>query len=211
MTDKRTPDSTVRRLSLYLRFLGEFEASGLETVSSEALAERGGTTAAQVRKDLSHFGSFGKRGLGYSVGALARELRRILGLERQWRVALIGAGRIGTALFEYEPFRKRGFHIVTVFDNDPDKVGNLLGDVTIQPMEELERGLEDGDIDLVILAVPATVAQRVLDDVVDAGVTAVLNYAPTQLRAPDHVALRSVSMLLELEALSYALSRQGPA
>ncbi|NNL31146.1 MAG: redox-sensing transcriptional repressor Rex [Gemmatimonadetes bacterium] len=211
VTDKRIPDSTVRRLSLYLRFLGEFEASGLETVSSEALAERGGTTAAQVRKDLSHFGSFGKRGLGYSVEVLARELRRILGLEREWRVALIGAGRIGTALFEYEPFRNRGFHITTVLDNDPEKVGRRLGDVTIQPMEELHRGLDEGGIDLVILAVPATVAQSVLDDVVQAGVGAVLNYAPTQLRAPDHVALRSVSMLLELEALSYALSRQGPA
>ena len=209
MTDKRIPDSTVRRLSLYLRFLGEFEASGLETVSSGALAERGGTTAAQVRKDLSHFGSFGKRGLGYSVEALARELRRILGLEREWRVALIGAGRIGMALFEYEPFRTRGFHITTVFDNDPEKVGRRLGDVTIQPMEELEEGLDRGGIDLVILAVPATVAQSVLDKVVAAGVDAVLNYAPTQLRAPDHVALRSVSMLLELEALSYALSRQG--
>ena len=208
MTEKRIPDSTVRRLSLYLRFLGEFEASGVETVSSEALAERGGTTAAQVRKDLSHFGSFGKRGLGYSVEVLAKELRHILGLERQWNVALIGAGRIGMALFEYEPFRRRGFHISTVFDNDPEKVGQVRGDVTIHGMEELAERLKEGSIDLVILAVPATVAQDVLDDVVAAGVTAVLNYAPTQLRAPEHVALRSVSMLLELEALSYALSRQ---
>ncbi len=211
MTDKRIPDSTVRRLSLYLRFLGEFEASGVETVSSEALAERGGTTAAQVRKDLSHFGSFGKRGLGYSVGALARELRHILGLGRHWNVALIGAGRIGMALFEYGPFRRRGFHISTVFDNDPEKVGQARGDVTIHGMEELAERLKEGHIDLVILAVPATVAQDVLDDVVRAGVTAVLNYAPTQLRAPEHVALRSVSMLLELEALSYALSRQRSA
>jgi len=206
--EKRIPDSTVRRLSLYLRFLEEFEASGLTTISSSALAQRGGTTAAQVRKDLSHFGSFGKRGLGYSVEELTRVLRGILGLESRWNVALIGAGRIGTALFEYEPFRKRGFDITTVIDADPRKVGCRLGDVTIQGSDRLAETLAAAKIDLVILAVPAHVAQSVLDQVVDAGIRAVLNYAPTQLRAPRHVALRSVSMLLELESLSYALSRQ---
>lgn len=206
--EKRIPDSTVRRLSLYLRFLEEFEASGLTTISSSALAQRGGTTAAQVRKDLSHFGSFGKRGLGYSVEELTRVLRGILGLESRWNVALVGAGRIGTALFEYEPFRKRGFDIVTVIDADPRKVGCRLGDVTIQGNDRLAETLAEARIDLVILAVPAPVAQPVLDQVVDAGIRAVLNYAPTQLRAPQHVALRSVSMLLELESLSYALSRQ---
>lgn len=206
--EKRIPDSTVRRLSLYLRFLEEFEASGLTTISSSALAQRGGTTAAQVRKDLSHFGSFGKRGLGYSVEELTRVLRGILGLESRWNVALIGAGRIGTALFEYEPFRTRGFDITTVIDADPGKVGGRLGDVTIQGNERLAETLTEARIDLVILAVPASVAQAVLDQVVDAGIRAVLNYAPTQLRAPRHVALRSVSMLLELESLSYALSRQ---
>ena len=207
-TEKRIPDSTVRRLSLYLRFLEEFEESGLTTVSSSALAERGGTTAAQVRKDLSHFGSFGKRGLGYSVAELTRELRGILGLEHRWNVALIGAGRIGTALFEYEPFRRRGFDITTVIDEDPRKVGKRLGDVTIEGTTGLAGTLKEAGIDLVILAVPAPVAQTVLDQVVEAGIEAVLNYAPTQLRAPEHVALRSVSMLLELESLSYALSRR---
>ncbi|MGI9627690.1 MAG: redox-sensing transcriptional repressor Rex [Longimicrobiales bacterium] len=207
--DKHIPDSTIRRLSLYLRFLEEFEESGVTTVSSGALAERGGTTAAQVRKDLSHFGSFGKRGLGYSVEELTGVLRGILGLKSRWNVALIGAGRIGAALFEYQPFRERGFDITTVVDHDPEKVGHRLGDVTIQNDKDLERTLKARSIDMVILAVPASVAQGVLDKVVGAGVRAVLNYAPIQLRAPDEVALRSVSMLLELEGLSYALSR-GP-
>lgn len=205
--DKRIPDSTVRRLSLYLRFLEEFEESGVTTVSSSALAERGGTTAAQVRKDLSLFGSFGKRGLGYSVEELTGVLRGILGLGSRRNVALIGAGRIGAALFEYEPFRQRGFEITTVIDSDPSKVGRRLGDVTIQSAQHLGRTLKSSKIDVVILAVPAPVAQTVLDQVVAAGIRAVLNYAPTQLRAPDHVALRSVSMLLELESLSYALNR----
>lgn len=209
--DKHIPDSTVRRLSLYLRFLEEFEESGLETVSSGALAERGGATAAQVRKDLSHFGSFGKRGLGYSVEELTAVLRGILGLENRWNVALIGAGRIGAALFEYEPFRRRGFEITTVVDRDPRKVGRRLGDVTIQGDEDLAGILGEAKIDVVILAVPASVAQGVMDKVVDAGVRAVLNYAPVQLRAPQHVALRNVSMLLELESLSYALNRRSPS
>src|SRR5215211_1877366 len=119
---KRIADSTVRRLSAYLRFLEDFETRGLSTISSEELAKRGGTTSAQVRKDLSFFGSFGKRGLGYSVPELAGRLREILGLGREWRVVIIGAGKIGTALSAYGGFRQRGFRIVAVYDADPDKV-----------------------------------------------------------------------------------------
>lgn len=209
---KHIPDSTIRRLSLYLRFLEDFGQSGVTTVSSEELAERGATTAAQVRKDFSHFGSFGKRGLGYSVPELIKVLREILGLGSKWRVALIGAGRIGAALFEYGPFRERGFDFVSVFDNDPEKAGTKLGEVTIQDTVELEAALQRDRIDLVVLAVPRDVAQTILDRVVDAGIAAVLNYAPKQLKAPSRVAVRNVSMLLELEGLSYELisrRRQG--
>ena len=201
------PDATVRRLSLYLRYLEDFGRSGIKDVASGVLAERGGTTAAQVRKDLSYLGSFGKRGLGYSVPELTRVLRTVLGLDSSWRVALLGAGRIGTALFEYEPFRRRGFIITTVIDNDPDKVGSRLGDVRIRGEEALESALSENRIDLVILAVPARVAQPLVDRVVAAGVKAVLNYAPVQLRLPNDVALRNVSMLVELESLSHSLSR----
>ena len=203
----RIPDATVRRLSLYLRFLEDFERLGVTSVASVALAERGGTTAAQVRKDLSHLGSYGKRGLGYSVAELTGVLRGTLGLDRTWRVALLGAGRIGTALFEYEPFRRRGFHITTVIDNDPCKVGTGLGSIRIRGQHELEDALCEDRIDLVIVAVPAPVAQGLVDRVVAAGVKAVLNYAPVQLRLPADVALRNVSMLVELESLSYALAR----
>ncbi len=203
----RIPDATLRRLSLYLRGLEHFGRSGVDNVASGALAERGGTTAAQVRKDLSHLGSFGKRGLGYPVGELTRVLRTVLGLDSTWRVALLGAGRIGTALFEYRPFRRRGFNIVTVVDNDPRKVGERLGDVRIRDEKGLECVLQEDEIDLVIVAVPAGVAQPLVDRAVAAGVKAVLNYAPVQLRVPEDVALRNVSMLVELESLSHALAR----
>lgn len=203
----RIPDAAVRRFSLYLRYLEDFERSGIRNVASGVLAERGGTTAAQVRKDLSFLGSFGKRGLGYSVAELTGVLRGVLGLDSVWRVALLGAGRIGTALFRYEPFRARGFHITTVIDNDPGKVGTRLGDVTIRGEHELESALREDRTDLVIVAVPAAVAQSLVDRVVAAGIGAVLNYAPTQLRLPGDVALRNVSMMVELESLSHALAR----
>lgn len=185
----------------------EFERSGLATVPSAALAERGGTTAAQVRKDLSYLGSFGKRGLGYSVPELTRVLRRVLGLDSTWRVALVGAGRIGTALFEYEPFRKRGFAITTVVDSDPAKAGSRMGDVVVRGDDEMEEALRQAGTELVILAVPAQVAQEVADRAVSAGVKAILNFAPAQLRVPPDVTLGNVSMLMELEGLSYALAR----
>ena len=204
----KVPDATVRRLSLYLRFLEDFERSGVTSVASGALAERGGTTAAQVRKDLSYLGSFGKRGLGYSVAELTGVLRGVLGLDTVWRVALLGAGRIGTALFEYQPFRARGFNITTVIDNDPCKVGTYLGDIRIRGEHELEHALREDAIDLVIVAVPVPVAQALVERVVATGIKAILNYAPTQLRLPDDVALRNVSMLVELEGLSYSLARR---
>src|SRR5215470_7188800 len=136
---KRIADSTVRRLSAYLRFLEDFEQRGLTTISSEELAKRGGTTSAQVRKDLSFFGSFGKRGLGYSVPELAGRLREILGLGREWRVIIVGAGKIGAALAQYRGFRQRGFIILAAYDNNPEKVGRPLdGVVTVRDIDNLE-------------------------------------------------------------------------
>lgn len=197
----------MRRFSLYLRLLEEFGREGRTTTASGALAERTGTTAAQVRKDLQHLGSMGKRGLGYSVSELTRELRRTLGLDTTWRVMLAGAGRIGTALFEYKPFRARGFVITSVIDANPAKVNTRLGDVRIRSARELDDVIRQDRTDLAILAVPATAAQEVADRVVAAGVRAMLNYAPVQLRVPSDVALRNVSMLVELETLSHALVR----
>ena len=201
----------MRRFSLYLRLLEEFGHEGRATTASRALAEHTGTTAAQVRKDLQHLGSMGQRGLGYAVPELVRELRRTLGLDRTWRVALVGAGRIGTALFEYELFRKRGFAITSVMDADPAKVNARLGDVRVRSARELEDVIREDGTDLVIVAVPAAAAQEVADRVIAAGVKALLNYAPVQLRVPDDVALRNVSMLVELESLSHALARMRGA
>jgi redox-sensing transcriptional repressor len=203
---KRISESTVRRLSLYLRFLEEFEARGQLTVSSEELAQQGGTTSAQVRKDLSFFGSFGKRGLGYSVPELLGEISGILGLDRRWKVALVGAGKIGSALISYRNFHRRGFEIQAVFDSDREKVGQAWGAQIILPDEELERTLTAEGIEIVIIAVPGDAAQGVVDRVVRAGVRAILNFAPVRLRVPDGVALRNVDMVMEMEGLTFALS-----
>lgn len=207
---RKIPDSTVRRLSLYLRTLEALDRSGADTVSSVDLSERAGTTAAQVRKDLSHFGSFGKRGLGYRVPQLAAELREILGLDRPWRVALIGAGRIGSALFEYAGFGARGFDIVAVLDSDPAKVGRRWGDVIIRDADDLEDVLEAESVDMAILAVPVDAVHGVAERVVEAGVRGILNFAAAQLRVPPEVALKDVNLVMELEALSFALRRRDP-
>jgi redox-sensing transcriptional repressor len=208
---KKISESAVRRLSLYLRFLQEAEGAGAETISSEELARRGGTTSAQVRKDLSLFGSFGKRGTGYSVRELLREIRSILGLTRTWKVAVVGAGRLGSALSSYRDFQARGFEIRAVFDADPRKIGQDWGGVRVQPDEEMDRTLREERVDIAIVAVPADAAQGVVDRAVQAGVRAILNFAPVRLRVPSGVTLRNVDVTLELEGLSFALANGKPA
>ncbi len=203
---RKVSDSTVRRLSHYLRILEQLGRRGADTVSSEVLAGRAGTTAAQVRKDLSLFGSFGKRGLGYRVSDLAEHLRAILGLNRSWRVALVGAGRIGSALFEYADFRRRGFDIVTVLDADPAKVGGRWGDVAVEDAAALEDVVRREAVEVLILAVPSEAAQELADRAVAVGVRGILNFAPTQLRVPPEVAVQDVNMVMELEALSFELT-----
>lgn len=203
---RKIADSTVRRLSLYLRYLEEFETEGQATVSSEALATRGGTTSAQVRKDLSFFGSFGKRGLGYPVAELSERLRRILGLHRRYRVVVIGAGKIGSALVQYRGFRQRGFDIVGLFDSDAAKVGRAYDGLTVRDVRELDAVLAADQPDIGIIVVPGDQAQGVADRLVAGGVKAVLNFAPAPLHVPETVALKNVNLALELEALSFALA-----
>ena len=207
---KKVPGSTIGRLSVYLRLLDELRLEGVPTLSSGELGRRSGTTAAQVRKDLSFFGTFGKRGLGYPVVPLSAALRSILGLERGWRVVLVGAGRIGRALLGYEDFRRRGFTIEAVFDADPGKVGQHCQGLEVQPEARLEEVLRGG-FDIAILAVPAGAAQPMAERLVAAGVRAILNFAPVKLRLPEGVALKSVNMALELESLSYALAHAAAA
>jgi redox-sensing transcriptional repressor len=205
---KRIADSTVRRLSAYLRFLEDFEIRGLSTISSDELAKRGGTTSAQVRKDLSFFGSFGKRGLGYSVPELAGQLREILGLGKEWRVVIVGAGKIGAALAQYRGFRQRGFNILAAYDNNKDKIGKKLEGIPVRDIEHLDKDIPREKPDIVVLTVPSDQAQALLDRVVKAGIKAVLNFAPTQLQAPPDVTVKTVNMAMELEGLSFALTNR---
>lgn len=205
---KRIADSTVRRLSAYLRFLEDFEHRGLTTISSEELARRGGTTSAQVRKDLSFFGSFGKRGLGYSVPELAGRLREILGLGREWRIIIVGAGKIGAALAQYRGFRQRGFSILAAYDNNPEKIGRRLEGIQVRDIDQLEQDIVREHPDIVVLTVPAEEAQQIVDRIVQAGVKAILNFAPTQLHAPADVSVKTVNMAMELEGLSFALTNR---
>lgn len=205
---KHIADSTVRRLSAYLRYLEDFESRGLTTISSDELAQRGATTSAQVRKDLSFFGSFGKRGLGYSVPELAGRLREILGLGREWRVVIVGAGKIGAALAQYRGFRQRGFNILAAYDNNHEKIGRELEGIPVRDIASLERDLQREKPDIAVVTVPGEAAQHIVDMVVKAGVKAILNFAPTQLHAPADVTVKTVNMAMELEGLSYALTNR---
>ncbi len=206
----RISDSTVRRLSHYYRVLEELEAQGKRVVSSHRLAEPEGITSAQVRKDLSYFGSFGRRGLGYDVTHLRTEIRSILGLDRRWRVALVGAGHIGAALANYRGFEHQGFDIVAVFDADPALAGQTLAGQVVRPASELVPGEPGERYDIGVIATPMSAAQDVADALVAAGVRAILNFAPRKLQAPEHIVVSGVDMTMELEGLSFALSRERP-
>lgn len=205
---RKIAESTIRRLSLYLRFLEEFEEQGIATVSSEAMATRGGTTSAQVRKDLSFFGSFGKRGLGYSVPELAGRLREILGLGRRYRLAVIGAGKIGSALVQYGGFRARGFDIVAIYDRDPLKIGTRWNGLIVRDVALLFEDLKTVSPEVAVIATPPEAAQAIADALVQAGLRAILNFAPVTLAVPDDVTVKSVNLAMELEALSFALTNR---
>ncbi|HTY05195.1 MAG TPA: redox-sensing transcriptional repressor Rex [Gemmatimonadales bacterium] len=205
---RKISDSTVRRLSLYLRFLEQFQTQGRPTVSSEELARRGGATSAQVRKDLSFFGSFGKRGMGYEVPELVSRLREILGLQRVYRVVLVGAGKIGGALVHYEGFRRRGFEVSAIYDRDPKKIGSRSNGLVVRDVKQLEADLKKEPTDIAIVVTPAEAAQDVADRLVRAGVKALLNFAPVQLKVPRDVEVKTVNMAQELEALSYSLANR---
>jgi redox-sensing transcriptional repressor len=206
---RNVADNTIRRLSLYLRFLEEFQAQGATTVSSEALATRGGTTSAQVRKDLSFFGSFGKRGLGYSVPQLIGQLREILGLGRRYGVVVVGAGKMGSALAQYAGFAERGFAIVAIYDNDPAKIGKTWNRLVVRDVRNLAGDVREQEPEMAIIVTPGEAAQAVVDLVVAAGITAVLNFAPVQLQAPPAVTIKNVNLVLEMEALSFALAARN--
>lgn len=206
MNARKISDSTVRRLSLYLALLRDLSAAGVEWVSSAELADGSGTTAAKVRKDLSNFGSFGKRGQGYPVGELRSRIQAILGLQRQRRVALVGVGKIGSALLGYHDLPARGFEISVAFDIDPEKVGNSVFNVPVLSMDELENRLTADGIEIVILATPPAVAQAVAGRVRSAGVAGILSFAALKLEPDDGFAVRWMDVALELEGLSFLIA-----
>jgi len=205
---RKISESTVRRLSLYLQYLEQTRDQERTTVSSEELARRSGATSAQVRKDLSFFGSFGKRGMGYEVPALVTRLREILGLERAYRVVLVGAGKIGGALVHYEGFRRRGFEVSAIYDRDPKKIGSRSNGLVVRDVKQLEADLKKEPTDIGIVVTPGEAAQEVADRLVRAGVKALLNFAPIQLKVPRDVEVKTVNMAQELEALSYSLANR---
>ena len=201
---------TTNRLSLYLRYLNELYGKGVRTVSSKVLAEQLGVHAALIRRDLSNFGELGVRGVGYVVEDLRRELRSILGLDRQLGVAIIGAGNLGLALADYPGFRREGFRIVALFDNLRTKVGSVSrGGVAIHDIRDLEEIARREAITIAVIAVPEASAREVVQTVVEAGITAVLNFSPGALRVPPHVKLKSVDLTVSLESLSFYLAREA--
>lgn len=195
----------MRRLSGYYRVLREMAEEDRETVSSYEMAHRSGATAAQVRKDLSFFGHFGKRGTGYPVRMLMEELRVILGLNRRWKVVLVGAGNLAHALSSYREFRRQGFEILALFDNDEQKIGQVWNDLRVEPMSRFLDRCREEAFDLGVITTPATAAQEVADLMIRAGITGILNFAPRKLTVPENVNLRNVNMAIELESLSFAL------
>lgn len=203
--DKKISESTIYRLSRYFRSLEHLIEKNIDTTSSDDLAEIDGITSAQVRKDLSFFGSFGKRGLGYNTHELKAQLGEILGINRTWNVAIIGAGNIGRAMVDYQQFKKQGFIIKYLFDTDPAKVGTTYHDVKIENYNNTCELLKDYNIELAIIAVPAERAQAVADKLVDAGIKAIMNFAPRSIKVPGDVKVKYQDMAIELESLTYFL------
>jgi redox-sensing transcriptional repressor len=203
----KIPEMTIRRLSVYTRCLLQLEEDGVKTVSSQELADRFNLNSAQVRKDLAYFGEFGVRGIGYYVAGLKAELQRILGLDREWPVALVGFGNLGSALFHYKGFARQGFRIAVIFDDDPAKSGRDVQGVPIVSSRELAREVKARGVQIAIVAVPAEGAQAVVDLLVAAGIKAVLNFAPTRIRVPRDVRLKDVDLSIELETLSFYLAK----
>lgn len=206
---RNIPEPTIARLPRYLRTFVEFAHDHGSVISSKELAAASGINPAQVRKDLAYFGQFGQRGIGYDVKTLDTKMREILGLHKVWRIALVGAGNLGTALLQYGGFSKAGFRIEAAFDVDPSKVGWELEGVRIWATPAIRQVVREKKIEIGVLAVPASQAQRVADDLVDAGIRAILNFAPCVLTVPKSVLVRGVDLASELEHLTYFLEKSS--
>lgn len=199
------PDIVIGRLPIYLRALRRLKQEGHEVTSSHELGRRLGISSAQIRKDLSHFGGFGKQGTGYQIGYLEEKLRQVLQVNREWEVALVGAGQLGSAIANYRGFGDRGFHISCVFDDAPDKLGKQLGEFQVQAIDELYDTIQARGIQIAMIAVPAAYAQEVADRLIAAGVRAILNYAPINLNVPEDVHVQYIDPVAHMQRMTYYL------
>lgn len=207
--DRGIPDATVARLPLYLRALGGLAERGVPTVSSEDLAAAAGVNSAKLRKDLSHLGSYGTRGVGYDVQYLIYQISRELGLTQDWAVAIVGVGNLGRALANYGGFVSRGFRIAGLLDADPRVVGDRIAGLVVEHIDELESVIKNRGVSIVVIATPASAAQEVCDRVIAAGVTSILNFAPVVLAVPDGVDVRKVDLSIELQILAFHAQRKA--
>jgi redox-sensing transcriptional repressor len=205
MKKKEIPDIIVSRLPVYLRALRRMQAQKQQTISSQELGEQVGISAAQIRKDLSQFGEFGKQGTGYNIAFLVAKLREILQVEHAWDVALVGMGDMGHALARYQGFSDRGFRVAMVFDNDPTKVGNQVGEYVVRDSHELGKTIREAGIQIAMVCVPAAVAQEVTTLLVEAGIKAILNYAPISLSVPAGVRVQYLDPSIGLQRMTYYL------
>ena len=205
MAAKEIPDIIVSRLPIYLRALQRMLENGIQSTSSQELGEKVGISAAQIRKDLSQFGEFGKQGTGYFIPFLVDKLKHILHVDRMWDVAVVGMGDIGHAIARYQGLNNRGFNVVLLFDHDPAKIGEKVGDLAIRDVKEMVSAIRAEDVKMAMLAVPAPAAQQVADKLVEAGIKAILNYAPVSISLPSHVHLQYIDPVIGLQRMSYYL------
>lgn len=209
VSERVLPEATVGRLPVYLQALVEMAETGLSTVSSETLAEATGVNSAKVRKDLSHLGSYGTRGVGYDVAYLIHQVRRELGLTQAWPIVIVGIGNLGQALANYRGFVERGFRTVALVDSDPAKVGTQVDGLRIRSMEELDDVVREHQAAIGVIATPAAAAQQVADAMVGAGIRSILNFAPARVTVPSGVSLRKVDLAIELQILTYYEQRKA--
>ena len=205
------PDVVIQRLPMYAHILTALRKVGVDSIGSRELGAMLKTTPAQIRKDLSYFGRFGKQGIGYEVSQLADELCRVLGLGRQWSLALVGTGRLGRAIMDYSGFAHKDFQIVAAFDNSPQQIGKKIGGLVVQDVAELEQTISEKGIEIGIVAVPPPEAQLVIDALTRSGIKAILNYAPVVARVPERVLLRQITPLHTLQSMTYYLKSESQA
>ena len=209
MRERSIPEATVGRLPVYLRGLVEMAENGAATISSEQLAEAAGVNSAKVRKDLSYLGSYGTRGVGYDVAYLIHQMRRELGLTQDWPVVIAGAGNLGHALSNYHGFSARGFRIVAVVDAAEPKIGERIGDLTVEHVDDLPEIVRRDDVAIGVICTPAAAAQEVADRMVAAGIRSILNFAPAVIAVPERVSVRKVDLSIELQILAYYEQRKA--